>query len=53
MPYSATGKALVMRNGHYYTRKGTRVKRTYPTPAGRPKKAHGHHKKRHSRKHKK
>jgi hypothetical protein len=53
MPYSATGKALVMRNGHYYTRKGTRVKRTYPTPAGRPKKAGHGHKKHHGRKHKK
>jgi hypothetical protein len=51
MPYSATGKALVMRNGKYYTRKGTRVKRTYPTPSGKTKKASRHRKhKRHSRK---
>jgi hypothetical protein len=50
--YSATGKKLTKHSdGRYYTRKNTLVKRTYPTPAGKTKKASRRHKhKRHSRK---
>jgi hypothetical protein len=52
--YSATGKKLTKkRDGKYYTRKNTLIKRTYPTPAGKTKKASRHrkHKRHHSRKH--